>query len=383
MRILLHCWNTLCQEDLLAALQKMGHQVTSLYYVQRNYEHETEYEALLEQKLSGQDYDVVMSFNYFQANANACFRKNVPYISWIFDSPTLNLFSKTVRYPTNYIFHFDGAMVERLKALGAQHVYNVPLGVNALRVANVPCGEKQYDVSFVGSLYGEKDQYPALRECLPAGVQGYLDGLLEVQHLLYGCNLLEELCTPEIMKQVMEHCHFQEDSNLLASDAFLLANVFLGIHLTATERRKYLQELAKSFSLTVFTREEKAVIPGAAMRPGVDYQNGMVQVFKESRINLNITLRTIETGVPLRAFDIMGAGGFLLTNYQAQLADYFTPGEDFVQFDSESGLLEAVEYYLHHEDEREQIARNGQNKIQRYYTYEKILDYIFSTVFDR
>ena len=38
-------------------------------------------------------------------------------------------------------------------------------------------------------------------------------------------------------------------------------------------------------------------------------------MFANSKVNLNITLRNIKTGIPLRALDIMGAGGFLLTNY--------------------------------------------------------------------
>lgn len=49
----------------------------------------------------------------------------------------------------------------------------------------------------------------------------------------------------------------------------------------------------------------------------VDYYEVMPHVFKQSKINLNITLRSIQSGMPLRAWDIMGAGGFLLSNYQA------------------------------------------------------------------
>ena len=33
--------------------------------------------------------------------------------------------------------------------------------------------------------------------------------------------------------------------------------------------------------------------------------------------------------VPQRAFDIMGSGGFLLSNYQNDFPEDFTPGEDF------------------------------------------------------
>ena len=34
-------------------------------------------------------------------------------------------------------------------------------------------------------------------------------------------------------------------------------------------------------------------------------------------------MRPIEKGLPLRCFDIMGCGGFLMTNYQEELEDMF------------------------------------------------------------
>ena len=52
----------------------------------------------------------------------------------------------------------------------------------------------------------------------------------------------------------------------------------------------------------------------------------MPLVFQNSKINLNITLRSIKNGIPLRAIDIMGAGGFLLTNYQNDFGLHFTDG---------------------------------------------------------
>ena len=56
----------------------------------------------------------------------------------------------------------------------------------------------------------------------------------------------------------------------------------------------------------------------------------MPLIFRESKINLNITLRSITSGMPLRALDIMGAGGFLLSNYQQELAENYIDGEELV-----------------------------------------------------
>ena len=106
----------------------------------------------------------------------------------------------------------------------------------------------------------------------------------------------------------------------------------------------------------------------------------MPKIFKCSKINLNMTLRSIKSGIPQRAFDIMGCGGFLLSNYQPELAEYFIPGEDLVLYDSVDDLIQKIDYYLSHEEERLQIAKNGYEKVKRYHTYDTRLTEILNTV---
>lgn len=92
-------------------------------------------------------------------------------------------------------------------------------------------------------------------------------------------------------------------------------------------------------------------------------------VFHRSKINLNISLRSIKSGIPLRAFEIMGSGGFLLSNYQADFFEDFTPGVDFDYYESKEDLLQKIDYYLTHEEERAAIAKNGHDKVARGHTY--------------
>ena len=73
--------------------------------------------------------------------------------------------------------------------------------------------------------------------------------------------------------------------------------------------------------------------------------------------------------MPLRAFEIMGSGGFLLTNYQAEFLDYFIPGEDFDYFESPEDMIHKIDFYLNHDNLRKQIAQNGLNKIKMYHTF--------------
>ena len=79
--------------------------------------------------------------------------------------------------------------------------------------------------------------------------------------------------------------------------------------------------------------------------------------------------------------DIMGAGGFLLTNFQADFLDYFIPNEDFVYYESEEDLVDKVNYYLSHEKERIEIAHNGHEKAKKNHSFERFFEDIFKVVF--
>ena len=52
-----------------------------------------------------------------------------------------------------------------------------------------------------------------------------------------------------------------------------------------------------------------------------DYYEQMPKIFRLSDVNLNISLRTIQTGIPLRVLDVLACGGFLISNYQEELAE--------------------------------------------------------------
>lgn len=79
------------------------------------------------------------------------------------------------------------------------------------------------------------------------------------------------------------------------------------------------------------------MLSGCSSKGTVSYTAEMPDVFYRSKINLNLTLRSITSGIPLRA-DILGCGGFLLSNYQPELCEYFTPDVDFVYFNDMDDL---------------------------------------------
>ena len=93
-------------------------------------------------------------------------------------------------------------------------------------------------------------------------------------------------------------------------------------------------------------------------------------IFHQSKINLNLTAKSIRSGLSLRIFDVLGCEGFLITNYQAELPEHFNIGEDLEAYTSLDDLIGKCEYYLSHDKDRQEIAHNGFEKVKKYHTYD-------------
>lgn len=129
-------------------------------------------------------------------------------------------------------------------------------------------------------------------------------------------------------------------------------------------------ELSKHHDVSIYTNSNVHDLIKVNYRGSVDYWSEMPKVFKESKINLNMTIPNIKSGVPLRVYDVLGAGGFLISNFQAEMPMFFENEKHFVWYYNQRDLFEKVDYYLKHEDERQRIARAGQDFVRKNCTYE-------------
>ena len=149
---------------------------------------------------------------------------------------------------------------------------------------------------------------------------------------------------------------------------------------TVIERRQLIESLSDKFNVSLYSQSDSSFMKKVSARGYIDYYEDMSKMFNRSKINLNITLRSILSGISLRALDIMGAGGFLLSNYQPELAELFEDGKELVMYYSRQDLMDKAAYYLEHDEERELIARNGQKKIIEQYDYSLVWEKIFNIV---
>lgn len=371
MKILYYTWNENSRDDMLETLKILGHEVIVCDTPCHDYEQDVEVTSGLENVIRKQEIDCMFSFNFFPVIARIAEQHGIKYIAWVYDCPHWTLFSPAVKSAYNYIFVFDLQQYEQLRTLGVQRCFHFPLAVNTTRLSRVlkEAGENGEcpEVSFVGSLY-ENNLYDRVNY-LPEYVRGYISGIMEAQERIYGYNFVSELLTDEMIGQMDQYISMEMPQGYHVTKRELYAEMING-KITARERMRLLQILSERFPLTLHTASDASRLPKVKLGGIVDYVTEMPQVFRDSRINLNISLRSIRSGIPLRALDIMGAGGFLMSNYQPELAEYFEDGRDLAMYGSAEELVDKTAYYLAHEEERRQIAEAGFRKVQELFSYE-------------
>ncbi|MDR3642611.1 MAG: glycosyltransferase [Candidatus Doudnabacteria bacterium] len=145
---------------------------------------------------------------------------------------------------------------------------------------------------------------------------------------------------------------------------------------------------------------------------GIVSQQTMLEIFSQSKINLNFTesyftwtnqlakllfkknrgrwalsfhpldqLRSLAGArrrqIKGRTFEIPACGGFLLSGDADDIGNYYVDGKEAVIFKNEAELFEKCRYYLSHDAERQAIARAGHERTLRDNTYEKRFTEIF------
>lgn len=388
MKILMLTWKSFGNEDIIAAFRQTGHHVTEHSFSDKGERSDTEQEQELSTAIRASMPDFLFSFNYFPAASITCKKMGIPYVAWVYDSPYVRLYHYSINYPTNYVFVFDKEQYMEFHRAGIMTVHYLPMAANTERLCSMKDffsfkktpWYNQHEVAFVGSLYTEKHQFFQRMDKISSYTRGYLEGLMAAQKQVYGYNFIQELLPPEIIKDMQNSLPMQTSPDGVESIEYLFAQYVINRQITATERLELLTAISKRYALDLYTPDRSLQLKNCINHGPVDYYDFAPYVFKKAKINLNISLRSILSGIPLRAFDIMGAGGFLLTNYQADFLDYFIPGEDFVFYDSQKDLLSKIDYYLNHETERAQIAKNGLQKISADHTYvhrvNEILSYL-------
>ncbi len=385
MKIYIYRYGSICEPDVIDSFKRLGLEVHEecMEMFNKNLT-PSECVAHTSKDILDGGYSFVFSINFFPWLSDVCNIARIVYISLIVDSPVLELYSKSLSNPCNRVFLFDKLLYKEFAPYNPGHVFHVPLATNVTRTDKVineaTASERKHfqsDISFIGSTYQEKCDFNKIK--LNEYDTGYVNGLIEAQLKIYGYNFIEDVISDEFadrfLKENLGTYVFPEGSR--CNNRALVAQHYISVKVAEQERLRILKMLSDFFNVDIYTGSDTSSMPHIHNRGFAKSLEEMPIIFNNSKINLNITLRSIKSGIPLRCMDIMGAGGFLLTNYQADFLEYFTPDKDFVYYESIDDLIRKCDYYIKHEDERKAIALNGYNKVKEFHNYKVRLNDIF------
>lgn len=422
MNILIFEWGSYNHNDILETFKKKGYGFKVVKHRFEDVNHDDEFVNRFDKLLEDGAYDFVYSTNFFPLISECCNRKGVKYISWSYDAPLdVPDIERTLGLPCNYAFMYDREQVQGYRNKGFDNVFHLPLAVNTKRLDGIHLSaaeRKKYgaQISFVGNLYDS--QMLNIRSILDEFHQGYLDAVMKAQSKIYGYYLVDDVLTDELMSDINRTVYdktveYRKQSNNKRSNDETDVNLInsavesdtsgakrndakenesdnvlhisrealsyaMAAQITREERLLALKLLSGHYDVKLYSKEKNELLDKVTYMGTADYDKEMPMVFKSSDINLNMTLRCIRSGIPLRALDIMGAGGFLLSNYQPELAECFVDGEEAVMYESIEDMYAKASFYLANPEIRMEIARRGHEKVSREYRYEDRIDEMFN-----
>ena len=378
MNILFYRYGSICEPDIIASFKHLGFNITEdTREVYNKQLLPSDCIKGLNELLKQDTYSFVFSINFFPSVSDVCNIWGIPYLCLIVDSPVLELFSTSLANPCNKIFLFDRQLYNDFHHINPDGIFHIPLATNvrdnyatATMASAADRARFSSDISFIGSLYSEKCLYNQIT--LPEKMRGYVDGLIEAQLLVYGYNFIEECVTPELIEafcKVRPELINFPDSMKVDTKA-VIAQHIISVKVAEQERLRYLKALSEHFNVDLYTGSDTSSMPLIHNRGFAKTNTEMPIIFHQSKINLNLTAKSIRSGLSLRIFDVLGCEGFLITNYQAELPEHFNIGEDLEAYTSLDDLMGKCEYYLLHDKERQEIAHNGFEKVKKYHTYD-------------
>lgn len=372
MKLLFYSWGANNEATLKKNLIKDGHEIIDFSQPCKNYTRDLELAQNMIMKINETHADGVISFNYFPIISMVCDTTKTKYYSWVYDCPHFTLYAKTVNLPCNRIGIFDKAMYDALVSTGINTVFHLPLAadpdefedaINKNRKKLVPDNQYKFDVSFVGSLYSDNHNYFDMlyEDGVPASVTSFLEKYMGKYML---CPSYEDIEEDDLVDAAvrMNELGLMLGEDYECSPLDIIMPSVYEKKLTVIERDKLLHKVAsnKAISFGLYTNS-KTDIPNFGT---CGYSDMMPCVFNAGRINLNISLRSIHSGVPLRVIDIMASEGFVLSNYQPELAEMFEEDEEIVLFRDLDEAVLKINYYLEHEEERRKIADAGAKAVR-------------------
>lgn len=331
--------------------------------------------------------DIVITMDFCPTVSKACYDIGVPYASWIYDSPVQALYHEEANRQTNYFFIFDKHLCDKTRERGLKNVFYLPLAANVTRTGRLDITKEDErnlssDISFVGVQYSD-ETFNRYRSGLAGKyLNEYLDFANNMLGRWDGVDRVHNVLSKELIGQLSGILKRENVNSIDVPYRLYFEEAVVPRAVAYTERRMMMEAVRKyhaSWYGADAAPEDR--IDGIEYLPRLAYEDELPKAYYLSRINVSTSLHSITSGIPLRVFDIMGTGGFVLTNYQPEIEELFEINKEIVVYHDFDELKELAGYYLYHENERLKILVAGYKRVSSEYTYPRAMTTILEKVF--
>lgn len=371
MKLLFWQWHSFMGKGVERALRKLEVEYDTFFYQMKDWEEDEIFAEQLGSRLATGQYNIVFSINFNPIISEVCEMHHIAYRAWVYDSPIhiRNLTPLKNTYTKAYFFDRGQVLEYRKNGIAAEYL---PLAADVEIFSSIAVSEQerkeyQSEISLVGQLY--QTVYPQYAAPLDAYEKGYLEGIMAAQKMVYGGYFLPDLITDDLIERM--NAAYQKQWNGEITVNYREIEFLLASEITRRERQEILTLLSNHFDVALYSGEQNVAIPKIRKKNYIDYYTQMPKAFKCSKVNLNISLKSIRTGIPLRVLDILASGGFVISNFQEELAEYFRLGEEIITYGDIEELYYLVNYYLQHEEERKEIAARGLQRVKEDFRFEE------------
>jgi spore maturation protein CgeB len=141
----------------------------------------------------------------------------------------------------------------------------------------------------------------------------------------------------------------------------------------------YLKKIAKLNEMPRNINYSNPLIESVNSKPlfGIE----MLKAMSKAKIGWNIHAGIAgDYAVNMRMFEVTGTGAMLVTDSKKNLSELFEPGKEVVTYNSPEECIEKIKYYIEHSEEREIIAKAGQDRTLRDHSLKSRVDLLHELI---
>ncbi|MCX5750932.1 MAG: glycosyltransferase [Candidatus Saganbacteria bacterium] len=179
-----------------------------------------------------------------------------------------------------------------------------------------------------------------------------LNGPYPIKQLFYGTD--SHWFDYEVEKQIVDYFFIAHPGKYLRGGIWLPYGAYKGFKRTtdivfvgvlSPERKKLLRKLSRSFNIR--------------FKEGIIFDE-YVEFYNQGKIGF---VKTSRGDIPIRVFETMAMGNFLVMDKVYGMDQLFEEGKHFIAYAGEEELTDKTRYFLEHDEERLRIARAGRDLV--------------------